>query len=174
MYSLMLLLTTFVSYVFTTSWVEEKIQEVPFCKFGSGYDEICQRAVGFLSVYRIMFAQTVFFAIFCLLMLNVKSSRDGRSSLQNGFWGPKFLILIGLIIAAFFIPEAQTFGTVWMYFGMIGGFFFILIQLVLIVDFAHSWAENWIAKFEETENKAYYAGESFIEMHLISSIFVSK
>jgi len=158
MYSFMLLLTTFVSYIFTTPWVEEKIKEVPFCKYDSGYDALCQKAVGYLSVYRIMFAQTMFFVIFCALMINVKSSRDGRSSLQNGFWGPKFLILIGLIVAAFFIPEAQTFGTVWMYFGMIGGFFFILIQLVLIVDFALSWAENWIEKFEETGNKAYYAG----------------
>lgn len=159
MYSFMLLLTTFVSYVFTTPWVEEKIKEIPFCKNGSGYDTMCQNAVGYLSVYRIMFAQTAFFVIFCVLMLNVKSSRDGRASLQNGFWGPKFLILIGLMVAAFFIPEGQTFGTVWMYFGMIGGFCFILIQLVLIVDFAHNWAETWIEKFEETENKAYYAGE---------------
>lgn len=158
MYSFMLMLTTFVSYVFTTPWVEEKIKEIPFCKYGSGYDDLCQKAVGYLSVYRIMFAQTMFFVIFCVLMINVKSSRDGRGALQNGFWGPKFIVLIALTIGAFFIPEGQTFGTVWMYFGMLGGFFFILIQLVLIVDFAHGWAENWIERFEETENKAYYAG----------------
>ena len=40
-----------------------------------------------------------------------------------------------------------------MYFGMIGGFLFILIQLVLIIDFAHSWAEAWVGNYEETESK---------------------
>ncbi|KAG7174205.1 serine incorporator-like, partial [Homarus americanus] len=68
------------------------------------------------------------------------------------FWGLKYLILIGAIIGAFFIPRGE-FGQVWMYFGMIGGFLFILIQLVLIIDFAHSWAEAWVDKYEETESK---------------------
>ena len=48
-----------------------------------------------------------------------------------------------------FIP----LGEVWMYFGMIGGFLFILIQLVLIIDFAHSWAEAWVGNYEENESK---------------------
>lgn len=43
-----------------------------------------------------------------------------------------------------------------MYFGMIGGFLFILIQLILIVDFAHSWAEAWVGNYEETESKGWY------------------
>lgn len=45
-----------------------------------------------------------------------------------------------------------------MWFGMIGGFLFILIQLVMIVDFAHSWAEKWVQNMEDTENKGWYAG----------------
>jgi len=173
MYSFMLLLTTFVSYIFMTPWMAEKLREAPFCKFGTGYDKICQDAVGYLSVYRIMFAQTMFFILFSMMMFNVKSSRDARSGLQNGFWGPKFLILIGLIIGSFFIPEAQTFGSVWMYFGMIGGFCFLIIQLILIVDFAHSWAENWIEKFEETESKAYYAGLIFFTVANYGLSFLS-
>jgi hypothetical protein len=65
---------------------------------------------------------------------------DFRAGIQNGFWGFKYLLIIGGMIGAFWIPDG-AFGEVWMYFGMIGGFLFILIQLVLIIDFAHSWAE---------------------------------
>lgn len=71
------------------------------------------------------------------------------------FWGLKYLIVIGGIIGAFFIPEG-TFGITWMWFGIIGGFLFILIQLILIIDFAHSWAEAWVGNYEETESKGWY------------------
>ena len=49
---------------------------------------------------------------------------------------------------------------VWMYFGMVGGFLFILIQLVLIIDFAHSWAEAWVGNYEESESKGKILGIS--------------
>ena len=44
-------------------------------------------------------------------------------------------------------------GEVWMYFGFIGAFLFILIQLILIIDFAHSWAEAWVGNYEESDSK---------------------
>lgn len=71
------------------------------------------------------------------------------------FWGIKFMLVIGGIIGAFFIPEG-TFGITWMWFGIIGGLLFILIQLLLIVDFAHSVAESWVGNYDETESN-YYA-----------------
>jgi len=48
----------------------------------------------------------------------------------------------------------------WMVIGMIGSFLFILIQLVLIVDFAHAWNEKWVGKYEDTASKAWLAGMS--------------
>lgn len=108
-----------------------------------------------------MFAMTVFFIMMAMVMIGVRSSRDGRAVIQNGFWGPKYLILIAAIVGAFFIPETSSFSDTWLIFGMIGGFLFIMIQLILIVDFAHSWAEDWVEKLEETESKWYYCGLIF-------------
>nr|CAD7434357.1 unnamed protein product [Timema monikensis] len=134
---------------------------VPFCGSGGSHltDSItidCQSAVGYLAVYRMCFALSCFFFLMALIMVGVKSSRDPRGGIQNGFWAIKYLLVIGGIIGAFFIPEG-SFGPTWMYFGMIGGFLFILIQLILIVDFAHSWAERWVSNYEESESKGWYA-----------------
>ena len=90
----------------------------------------------YLAVYRVCFVVTLFFLLMSLVMLGVRTSRDPRSGIQNGFWGLKYVLVIAGVIAAFFIPQGG-FGTTWMYFGMVGGFVFILVQLVLIVDFAH-------------------------------------
>ena len=31
----------------------------------------------------------------------------------------------------------------WMYIGMVGGYMFILLQLILLIDFAYNWSESW-------------------------------
>lgn len=54
-----------------------------------------------------------------------------------------------LIICSLLIPASHTFHLVWMYFGLAGGFLFILIQLVLLVDLSHSWSEAWVEKMEK-------------------------
>ena len=114
----------------------------------------CEAAVGYQAVYRLCLIVTLFFLVMSILMINVKTSNDPRAGIQNGFWGIKYLIVIASMIAAFWIPDG-SFGTVWMWFGLIGGFLFILIQLVLIIDFAHSWAEAWYANYQEEDSKGW-------------------
>ncbi|XP_015916367.1 probable serine incorporator [Parasteatoda tepidariorum] len=165
MYAVMLLLTTIVSCIMLSDQLKDKLEKLPFC------EGKCHDVIGFLAVYRLIFALTLFFMLFCLLMIGVKSSRDARAGIQNGFWGIKYLILIAGMVGAFFIPEQNTFGQVWMYFGMIGGFLFILIQLVLIIDFAHSWNESWLENYEESQSKGYYFALIFFTLlHYILAI----
>lgn len=61
-------------------------------------------------------------------MINVKTSKDFRAKIQNGFWAFKLLILTGLIIAAFFIPN-DGFAQAFMIVGLIGGFMVSPIEI---------------------------------------------
>jgi len=114
----------------------------------------CSLIVGYQAVYRVTFTMTCFFFLMSILMINVRTSKDPRAAIQNGLWFFKILVIIAIAIGAFFIPN-EGFTSTWMVFGMIGAFIFILIQLVLIVDFAHSWNESWIENYEESDGRGW-------------------
>eukprot|EP00092_Neocalanus_flemingeri_P013899 GFUD01014994.1.p1 GENE.GFUD01014994.1~~GFUD01014994.1.p1 ORF type:complete len:483 (-),score=142.22 GFUD01014994.1:484-1932(-) len=185
MYAILLLLSTVVCCIMLAPGLQDSLASVPFCKshkssldsFTEGLDDIgskvglgnvgqgvgigsnslqvdCSAAVGYQAVYRLCLIVTLFFSLMSVIMINVKTSNDPRAGIQNGFWGIKYLIIIGGMIGAFWIPDG-SFGDVWMYFGLVGGFLFILIQLVLIIDFAHSWAEAWYGNYQEDESKGW-------------------
>ncbi|XP_050673448.1 probable serine incorporator isoform X3 [Leptidea sinapis] len=161
MYTVMLLLAMVAACITLAPGLHEEMKKVPFCANSTGLipgslKVDCDNAVGYLAVYRICFATCLFFILMALITIGVKSSKDPRAGIQNGFWGIKYLLIIGGIIGAFFIPEGQ-FASTWMVFGMIGGFMFIIIQLILIIDFAHSWADRWVEKYEETQSRGWYS-----------------
>ncbi|XP_064391329.1 serine incorporator 2-like isoform X2 [Halichondria panicea] len=118
----------------------------------------CDQFVGYLAVYRICMAVASFFFILMLMMICVCSSKDPRSYIQNGFWLIKWLVVIGLVVGFFFIPEGANFvfSQVSLGIGLFASIIFIVVQVVILVDFAHSWAENWIERAEENDNKAWY------------------
>lgn len=75
-----------------------------FCEGLNEYAGIsCAHATGFQAVYRVCAATASFYLLFMLIMIGVKDSKDGRSSIQNGFWFFKYLILGALIVGFFFI-----------------------------------------------------------------------
>ncbi|KAF6029788.1 TMS1 [Bugula neritina] len=88
-------------------------------------------------------------------MICVNSSRDPRAGFQNGFWLIKILMFLGSIIGGFFLPW-DVMATPWMIIGMVASFIFILIQLILIVDFAYAITESMLAKYEENDHKGWY------------------
>lgn len=151
----MLLLGFIMSCVMLTPGIRQKLDHIPqFCdKIGA---ENCDKLVGYLAVYRVGFAMASFFVLMAIIMINVKSSKDPRAKMHNGFWGIKVLMFIGILVGAFFIPKGD-FSKTWMVIGMIGGFLFILIQLVLLIDFAYRLSERWVSNYEDTGNKGWYA-----------------
>ncbi|KAG7325732.1 hypothetical protein KOW79_010657 [Hemibagrus wyckioides] len=161
-FSFFLLLGTLVSIIMILPGMEANLEKIPgFCEKGvsiPGFEGKvnCEVIVGYKSVYRMCFALACFFFLFSIIMIRVRSSKDPRASIQNGFWFFKFLILVGITVGAFFIPDG-TFNTVWYYFGMVGSFIFILMQLILLVDFAHTWNQSWVENAENGNSKCWYA-----------------
>ncbi|XP_029977021.1 serine incorporator 2 [Salarias fasciatus] len=167
-FSFLLLLGTLVSIIMILPGMEDHLKKIPgFCKSDSIISGTvnCDVIVGYKSVYRMCFAMACFFFLFSIIMIRVRSSKDPRAAIQNGFWFFKFLALVGITVGAFFIPDG-TFTTVWYYFGVVGSFIFIIIQLILLVDFAHSWNQSWLEKAENGNSKCWYAALlSFTVVH---------
>ncbi|XP_008282102.1 serine incorporator 2 [Stegastes partitus] len=161
-FSFLLLLGTLVSVIMILPGMEEHLKKIPgFCMGGSSIPGIenkvnCDIIVGYKSVYRMCFAMACFFFLFSIIMIRVRSSKDPRAAIQNGFWFFKFLMLVGITVGAFFIPDG-IFNSVWYYFGVVGSFVFIIIQLILLVDFAHSWNQAWLEKAENGSPKCWFA-----------------
>ncbi|KYO48129.1 serine incorporator 2 [Alligator mississippiensis] len=166
-FTFFLFLGTLVSIIMIIPGVENHLYKLPgFCKGGSQILGVeghvnCNSFLGHKSVYRMGFAMAAFFFLFALIMICVRSSKDPRAAIQNGFWFFKFLILIGITVGAFYIPDG-SFTSVWFYFGVVGSFFFILIQLILLIDFAHSWSQIWLRNADEGNAKGWYAGLFFV------------
>nr|CAB3265984.1 serine incorporator 1-like [Phallusia mammillata] len=154
-YALFLFLGTVVASIMLAPGLEAKLKEIPtFCEGGSspvgGFVD-CNVLAGFLSVYRVCFGMAGFFFLLATLMVCVKNSKDPRAKIHNGFWFFKFLVLVGITVGAFFIPKGD-FSIAWYYIGLAGAFGFILIQLVLLVDFAHAWNDFMLEKREDGDS----------------------
>ncbi|XP_055979497.1 serine incorporator 2 [Sorex fumeus] len=166
LFTLFLFLGVLVCIVMLLPAVESQLYKLPWVCEDPGAFIItqgfidCGSLLGHRAVYRMCFAMAIFFLLFALLMLCVRSSRDPRAAIQNGFWFFKFLLFVGITVGSFYIPDG-SFTDSLFYCGMVGSFIFILIQLLLFIDFAHCWNQRWLWKAEECDSRAWYAGLFF-------------
>lgn len=151
-YALILLVNSMVSWIMLTDWAIKKLQHLTldYMDFQCGGKE----CYGYVAVHRFNFALGLFHAIMAIILLGVRSSKDARAPIQNGFWGPKIIAWLGLIVVSFFIPEG--FFVSWgSYLAVIGAVLFLLLGLILLVDLAHNWAEYCQDKIETTGSKTW-------------------
>ncbi|KAH9972163.1 serine incorporator/TMS membrane protein [Lactifluus volemus] len=109
------------------------------------------KCYGVLAVHRVCFALALFHILVSISLIGVHDTRDKRAAIQNGWWGPKVLLWLVFVVISFFIPNG--FFMFWgNYVSLIGATLFILLGLVLLVDFAHSWSETCLEKWENSSN----------------------
>lgn len=145
-YAFILLINSIISWIMLTPLVLKKLQHLTF-----DYMEIrCdgKECYGWVAVHRINFGLGLFHLLLAAMLVGVKSSRNGRAALQNGFWGPKIVLWILLVVVSFFIPESFFF-VYGHYIAFFCAVLFLLLGLILLVDLAHSWAEMCLEKIED-------------------------
>ncbi|EER29167.1 hypothetical protein D8B26_000451 [Coccidioides posadasii str. Silveira] len=151
-YAFILLINSILSWIMLTRWALNKLEHLTFDFLPISCDG--EKCHGWVAVHRINFALGLFHIILALLLLGVRSSKDQRAGIQNGYWGPKIIVWLALIVLSFFIPEPFFF--VWgSYFAFVGAILFLLLGLILLVDLAHSWAELCFEKIEDSGSRMW-------------------
>lgn len=95
---------------------------------------------GTLAVYRLMFASSLYHGVLSLILIGQENSKGPRGALQNGFWGPKLLVLAVISTVAFFMPNG-VFIFWGSYIAIAGAAVFVLFQMFLLVDFGEEWTD---------------------------------
>ncbi|CAH7688984.1 serine incorporator/TMS membrane protein [Phakopsora pachyrhizi] len=94
----------------------------------------------------------LFHSILALLLMGVTSTRQRMSVVQNGYWGPKILVWLALVLLTFFIPNG-FFMFYSRYVAWIGSLVFIFFGLILLIEFAYVSADYVLGELEVCQER---------------------
>jgi len=97
---------------------------------------------GDAAVFRISFILTLFFLTVGLLSL----VSDGA---HRGYWGIKIIVLLGGMIGSFFMPNSVFDNGGYAWVARIGGGVYLMLQILILIDFGYNWNEMWVARAYE-------------------------
>lgn len=150
-YALIFCLDALLAWLSLTPLAMHKLEEWSYSWIKMDCHQDRDRCYGLLAVHRITFALVVFHLALGASLINVKDTRSPRAAIQNGWWGPKVLFLLTLIAGMFFIPNG--FFAWWgNYVALIMATGFIIIGLVLLIEFVYTWSETCLDNWERTES----------------------
>uniref|UniRef100_A0A0D9Z9H1 Serine incorporator n=1 Tax=Oryza glumipatula TaxID=40148 RepID=A0A0D9Z9H1_9ORYZ len=99
------------------------------------------------AVLRVSLGNFLFFAIFALMMIGVKDQNDRRDAWHHGGWIAKIVVWVVLIVLMFCVPNVVI--TIYEVLSKFGSGLFLLVQVVMLLDFTNNWNDSWIEKDEQ-------------------------
>uniref|UniRef100_K7MAP9 Serine incorporator 3 n=1 Tax=Glycine max TaxID=3847 RepID=K7MAP9_SOYBN len=67
---------------------------------------------------------------------------------HHGGWTAKIVIWLLLVVLAFFLPDAVIL-VYGIFIAKFGAGLFLLIQVIILLDFTHTWNDAWVEKDEQ-------------------------
>ncbi|XP_077231531.1 serinc-domain containing serine and sphingolipid biosynthesis protein [Tasmannia lanceolata] len=99
------------------------------------------------AVLRVSLGNFLFFTILALIMIGVKDQNDKRDSWHHGGWIAKMIVWALLTVLMFFLPNVVI--TIYATLSKFGSGLFLLVQVIILLDFTHSWNDAWVEKDEQ-------------------------
>ncbi|WVZ59652.1 hypothetical protein U9M48_009764 [Paspalum notatum var. saurae] len=99
------------------------------------------------AVLRVSLGNFLFFAIFALMMIGIKDQNDRRDAWHHGGWTAKIAVWAVLIVLMFCVPNIVI--TIYEVLSKFGSGLFLLVQVVMLLDFTNNWNDSWVEKDEK-------------------------
>lgn len=149
-YAFLLMINSLFSWIALSPFIVNRLAKMSFGlinnKCGDG-----KNCISFSSVYRINLALGVLHLVLAGLLVNVRSTTNPRAVIQNGCWKLKILAWLALLVINFLLIPDNFFVFYGNHIAIVFSTIFLGIGLVLLVDFAHAWAETCLEKIELEE-----------------------
>ena len=147
-YAFILLLNSLFSWIALSPFIVHKLEKASFGFINNKCGPDGSECISFTSVYRINFALGILHLILAGLLVNVNSTSNPRAVIQNGCWKMKIFAWISLIAVNFLLIPDNFFIFYGNNIAIVFSTIFLGIGLILLVDFAHAWAETCLEKIE--------------------------
>ncbi|KAI8465487.1 MAG: serine incorporator/TMS membrane protein [Monoraphidium minutum] len=130
------------------------IEKIPWIMRAATGFEPSDKWFGQQAVYRISMGSFLFFGCMSLALLGVRTKGDKRGAyLHQGNWAAKLAAWLLFIALPFFFPNGVVVAYGWA--ARFGSGLFLVIQMLILLDFAAAWNEAWVAAGEEDERWLY-------------------
>ena len=150
-YAFMLLINLILLWVALLPFIVHRLEKATFGFINISCGADGAQCILFALVYRINCALGTLHLALAGLLAGVHSTTNPRAVLQNGMWRGKILVWLGLIAVNFLLIPDLFFVFYGNHIAIIFLTIFLGIGLILLVDFAHAWAETCLEKIEMEE-----------------------
>ena len=107
------------------------------------------------------------FALVCIFTINLIGTTIAID-FYDKHWALKYLSFVGCIVGFYYASPAvfDLHGYAW--FARIAAFFFLLLQQIILLDFAYTWNEKWVAKAQDDPEN----GNKYLIGLLVAAFFL--
>lgn len=117
---------------------------------------------GDVAVLRMSMASATFF----LLMAGASAGAQG---FNGNHWTAKAVLYVVIVLGYFFCPNNVFDNNGYAWVARIGSMFFLILQCVILIDFAYGWNEAWVNNADEADAAGAEGGQKWLGALLFAS-----